>query len=148
LTLYSSCLAGRRINGVAIRRSGFEIHAAFGHAAAHECAVAGLSSAEEHACGSTTDVHVIPSGDAANARSFLGSEVVYAHVTGKQNPSLTWLSSPMQKLVKLPSSLCFAHLNSAARAGLSLLLDADRGGQGTHACNLVNSPFWVPLSPG
>ncbi len=71
-----------RVNGQAIREGGFEVHAAYGAAAAHECAVAGLFETGDHTCGAATELRVVPAGKHAAGRAFLGTEVVHAHLTG------------------------------------------------------------------
>lgn len=76
------CVHACRVNGQAIREAGFEVHAAYGAAVAHECAVAGLSEAGDHTCGAATELRVVPAGKHATGRAFLGTEVVHAHLTG------------------------------------------------------------------
>ena len=85
-----------RVNGQAIREAGFEVHAAYGAAAAHECAVAGLSEAGDHTCGAATELRVVPAGKHATGRAFLGTEVVHAHLTGAAPiPASTLLSQSL-----------------------------------------------------
>ncbi|CAL8470626.1 g10168 [Coccomyxa elongata] len=70
------------VNGQTLKEGGFEVHAAYGAAGAHECAVAGLLEAEHHTCGRATELRVVPAGRHSSGRAFLGTEVVHAHLTG------------------------------------------------------------------
>lgn len=56
------------------------MHAAFGHAAAQDCAVLGSDQAAY--CGSASELSLVPAGPLADHRAFLGSEKVHAHVRG------------------------------------------------------------------
>ena len=76
------CAWACRVNGQAIKEGGFEVHAAYGAAAAHECSVAGLMEAQHHTCGRATELRVVPAGKHSSGRAFLGTEVVHAHLTG------------------------------------------------------------------
>ena len=69
-----------RVNGKAVKEEGFEMHAAFGHAAAQDCAV--LGSDQAAFCGSASELSLVPAGPLADHRAFLGSEKVHAHVRG------------------------------------------------------------------
>lgn len=64
-----------------MKEGGFEIHAVYSAAAAHECAV-DLLQAGGHTCGAVTELRVVPAGKHAAGRAFLGTEVVHAHLTG------------------------------------------------------------------
>lgn len=81
-TLRRMQLLACRVNGSPLREGGYEVQAAYGPFQAHECAVQAVAALATVAVGCVTEMVVAPVDGQDAGRSFAGTEVVQARVTG------------------------------------------------------------------